>query len=531
MKFAAAAILGLTVTTTASVLSRRAANCNRKGDETLTVKNWNKIKADDSILAWWHGGTDAEGVRWPGADRYAKTDKTPKRFTTMLGSRLVNQKADDWSCSAFPSDDKCETERCTEIGRYDGDGKMVSEPSEWGFLALHSVVNLHRWLSDIWEGVDIGQSGANSVVFSAAKDRPGAKLNVGLKTALAGASAVLGVLGAIPGVPVAGAANLANPVVGGVAAVLGIHLPSQSDDTSFETADTFSQAIEAYTEQTRVGLIAGNREILDSETDLMPHILADGAWVNPPKFTNGDPIVVTDIGDFYKRNMIARGINALWRQWNVYVYYVWLDDAGAKPGDKGTKCDLDRSGPQNSKYCADDGVYYLYLYRKSVGEDGGAGEPYGLGKLAAEPYNINPINYGILGARNIDDFLTSPERLEGTWTLPVCDGSSRGRFNVDYMTNKKYSMVGGRGEPPCACGIDGRDTAAFVEAAHLEADKVAGRCLLSWAESGLEDWPPGIERIEYDTEGKHFVTRKEVEACMMLRHTRGSVNPGCTKSS
>ena len=84
--------------------------------------------------------------------------------------------------------------------------------------------------------------------------------------------------------------------------------------------------------------------------------------------------------------MISRGINALWKQYNVYVYYTWLNDAGAKPGD--SKCDLDRSGPQDSKYCADDGVYYLYMYRAGRS---GADYPYGGAKLAADPYNINPI--------------------------------------------------------------------------------------------------------------------------------------------
>lgn len=85
--------------------------------------------------------------------------------------------------------------------------------------------------------------------------------------------------------------------------------------------------------------------------------------------------------------MIARGINAIWRQYPVYVYYVWLDDTGAKPGDKDTKCDLDRSGPQSLKYCADEGVYYLYMYNGR-----GIDWPWGGPKLAPEkPYNINPI--------------------------------------------------------------------------------------------------------------------------------------------
>lgn len=113
---------------------------------------------------------------------------------------------------------------------------------------------------------------------------------------------------------------------------------------------------------------------------LSRNVIAGGQWINAPGFKQ------TDIAEFYKRNMIARGINAIWRQYPVYVYYVWLDDAGAKPGDKGSKCDLDRSGPQALKYCADDGVYYLYMYNGR-----GIDWPWGGPKLADKPYSINPI--------------------------------------------------------------------------------------------------------------------------------------------
>lgn len=37
-----------------------------------------------------------------------------------------------------------------EIGRYNKAGKMVSEPSRWGVLALNSVINLHRWISVVY---------------------------------------------------------------------------------------------------------------------------------------------------------------------------------------------------------------------------------------------------------------------------------------------------------------------------------------------------------------------------------------------
>ncbi|KAL8881618.1 MAG: hypothetical protein Q9198_001212 [Flavoplaca austrocitrina] len=521
MKASAAPILAIIVATAASVITPRAVNCN--GDAfDLTVENWNKLRVDESIRAFWDGGKDAEGVDWPGADTYG----SPRAFTTMLGTRLQNKGV--WTCSGMPFDGRCDAEPCTEIGRYNKAGKMVDGPSRWGVLALNSVINLHRWLSDIWQGVETGQKSANSVVFRAAKD--------------------LGLLGAVPATAVL--TNVANPSVGLLSATLGIHLRSSTGERNFETADAFSRVIESFAQQTRDNLIEANSEILDSANDFVLQIISGGAWVAAPRFDSNKKIGANDVAKFYERNMISRGINALWKQYNVYVYYTWLNDVNAKPGD--SKCDLDRSGPQDSKYCADDGVYYLYMYRA---DRGGADYPYGGAKLAADPYNIDPIwavessvrsfkaqglNYDaeatdlskLLGARGIDDYLNSPERLEGTWTLPICDGSSWGRFNVDYTSQKDYDPKGGRGEPPCVCGIDGRDTATFLRAANFNAEAVANKCLVSWTKTKLDDWPAGVDRITYDEEGKHFVTKKAVENCIRNTHFNaafGAARPRCSE--
>ncbi|KAI4276848.1 MAG: hypothetical protein LQ337_002195 [Flavoplaca oasis] len=442
----------------ASIITPRAVNCNGRGFD-LTVENWNKLRVDESIRAFWDGGKDAEDVNWPRADTYGSS----RAFTTMLGARLQNKGV--WNCSD----------------------------------AMQNLVQ---------EGVETGQKSANSVVFSAAKHfvKPDEKLNVEAKTILAAW-------------PSRGGASHGRPKP---------MSPILLGGRNFETADAFSRAIESFAQQTRDNLQEANSEILDSANDFALQVISGGAWVDAPRFDSNKKIGANDIAKFYKRNMISRGINALWKQYNVYVYYTWLSDAGAKPGDLGTKCDLDRSGPRDSKYCADNGVYYLYMYRAGRS---GADYQYGGAKLAADPYNINPIwavkssarsfkaqglNYDaeatdlskLLGARGIDDYLISPERLEGTWTFPVCDGSSQGRFIVDYNSQKDYDLKGGRGEPPCACGIDGRDTATFIRAANFNAEAVAAKCLVSWTETKLDDWPAGVNRITYDEDGKHFVTKK-----------------------
>lgn len=93
---------------TATTLPKRAVNCNgRKFD--LSVDNWNKINADKSLRAFWRGGTDEEGVEWPGAASYRQAPE----FTNLLGSKLQNKNS--WNCSGLPFETSCDAEPCNSM--------------------------------------------------------------------------------------------------------------------------------------------------------------------------------------------------------------------------------------------------------------------------------------------------------------------------------------------------------------------------------------------------------------------------------
>ncbi|KAL8838836.1 MAG: hypothetical protein Q9170_001958 [Blastenia crenularia] len=472
MKALIIAISTSTVLTTAGPLSGRAVNCNgRKFD--LTVDNWNSINADQSMKAFWDGGTDAEGVTWPGASSYSD----PKQFTSLL------------------------------------------------------VINLHKWMSVLYEGINIGQEDASNYAFNIAKDfvKPKDKPNVGFKDLFAGIAATLGILGGIPATknsPWVKGATVVSSLIG---TELNNHLKGPDAEDNFQAASAFSLAIADFAGQARQGLEVANNQILNSADDTTLNLPSGGQWLQGPSSTQ------TDVGKFYRRNMVARGINAVWRQYSVFVYYVWLDDSGAQSGQTGTKCDLDRSGPQSAKFCGNEGVYYLYMWNGNSLD-----WPYGGPILFQAPYLINPvwavessarsfkaqgINYdpsktdssALLGAANIDDYISSPERLEGTWTLPVCDGSSYGQFNSDYEGHKHDIGI-----PPCVCGIDGRDTATFAKAANLDAKKLARICFDWWTVNGTKNWPTRADSIVYGPDGKNAVSRKGMDKC---RAMSGASNP------
>jgi len=132
-----------------------------------------------------------------------------------------------------------------------------------------------------------------------------------------------------------------------------------------------------------------------------------------------------------------------------------------------------------------------------------------------DPTQTNVTNF--LGAADLPDFLDSPERLEGTFTLPVCDGSSLGQFNFDY--EHKQTTVS---QPPCMCGLNGQDTATWVAAAGLDAKKMARSCFNWWVVEGTANWP-AADSITYGQNGANKITKSGVDKC---RHDSGASDPG-----
>ena len=126
----------------------------------------------------------------------------------------------------------------------------------------------------------------------------------------------------------------------------------------------------------------------------------------------------------------------------------------------------------------------------------------------------------LLGAADLNDYLASPERIEGTFTLPVCDGSSLLEFNINYedANEKKASPP-----PPCFCGINGAETANFMKAVGLDAKDQARRCFDYWTFVGTDRWPQGAESVSYGDGKGTSVSKSAVDKC---RKQSGASDPG-----
>ena len=109
--------------------------------------------------------------------------------------------------------------------------------------------------------------------------------------------------------------------------------------------------------------------------------MAHGAWVNGSALAK-----LTDLETNFTLEILSRSIDALWKtptSNKMWVLFVDLDDDLLK-----NQCLGDHSGPQDSKYCDDGGVYYAYNFVEDGEQRGHLDYPWG-GQLLMSKYEIN----------------------------------------------------------------------------------------------------------------------------------------------
>ena len=111
-------------------------------------------------------------------------------------------------------------------------------------------------------------------------------------------------------------------------------------------------------------------------------MMAHGVWLNTSALTK-----LTDIETNLTLEILSRSIDALWKtptSNKIWVLYVNLDD------DPSTTpaCLNDTSGPPDSKYCADGGVYYAYNFVEDGDGRGHVDYPWG-GDQLQEKFGIS----------------------------------------------------------------------------------------------------------------------------------------------
>ncbi|KAL8750925.1 MAG: hypothetical protein Q9199_006756 [Rusavskia elegans] len=176
-------------------------------------------------------------------------------------------------------------------------------------------------------------------------------------------------------------------------------------------------------------------------TDMM----AGGAWVN---------LRLRDLETNLTVEILSRSIDALWKtppSNKMWVLFVDLDD----DLESASKSLADRSGPQDSKYCPDGGIYYTYSFIEDGDKRGYVSYPWGVvteasaksyrlaKRKAIEPFNVT----GAIGtetflAEAVKDngtkiaLLNQAVRYPGSWKLPIYDASTWDQgWNWDYRSS------------------------------------------------------------------------------------------------
>ncbi|KAL8755339.1 MAG: hypothetical protein Q9199_003718, partial [Rusavskia elegans] len=195
-----------------------------------------------------------------------------------------------------------------------------------------------------------------------------------LQNSLAGIGGLFSILGGF--VPVAGPAiAAAGTIASGVGTFMANSIAASSDPLeaqkvfSQKVVDIYNGSLHAMDDLVEKlfkgdpipGPVPGNFTIID--------MMKGGAWVDPDALTK-----VSDLNHKLRKEALSRSIDSLWK---------------TRPSNKishdnaadGFVSYTDTTGPPDSKYCADGGVYYTYNFIERSDEGGGVGWLWGADKL------------------------------------------------------------------------------------------------------------------------------------------------------
>ena len=348
------------------------------GKSTLDYQSlWDLNKVDDNLRIFREGGTDSELVFWP-------TPEADVNFLEHFGTYMLDDP--DLSCSLQKP---CDDDRpCTDVGSRStlqlGIAPPVVYKSTWGSLVTKSFTNINRQLHNQYLAIHGGGTLAALKVPNIEEYFPEPKQPPGFLKALQGIGTFFGaVAGFVPGFEaVGGAAGAILPAVGS-AIESGI---SGSQDLEEKAEETFADSVETIYRLLVQSLDATTNKLFGGEkigtTDPLDigDMISGGRWVDWKSITP-----IPDSERQIKIEIISRGINALWGTFSSNKRWVLFVDLGDLEGSV-QNCLNDVSGPQDSKYCDDGGVYYAYNFIEDGGHKGHVDYPWGGDKL----YKIDP---------------------------------------------------------------------------------------------------------------------------------------------
>ena len=354
----------------------QAYPCSATQTSNIESDIWQIDKVDENLRIFREGGSDSDIVYWPSPD-------PDTNFLEHFGTYMLDNP--NLSCSLEkPCDDDF---KCLDVGSRSTLQLGVAPPkvfrSTWGFAVAQSFTNINRQLHNQYLSLHGGATLAALKVPNIEDFFPEPKKPPGFLKALQGIGTFFGaVAGFVPGFGAVGGA--AGAILPGIGSAIESGL-SDSQDLEEKAEETFADDVETIyrllvqaLDETTNKLFKGEKIGTENPTDI-GDMISGGKWLDWESITP-----IPDSERQMKIEIISRGINALWKTYSSNKMWVLFVDLADQAGSI-ENCRNDLTGPQDSKYCDDGGVYYAYNFIEGD-HKGHVDYPWGGDKL----YKIDP---------------------------------------------------------------------------------------------------------------------------------------------
>ena len=326
---------------------------------------WQVFDVDANLQIFLAGGIDNQGIPWTGLQN--------RTLSAAIGAQMLNE--EDYICSL---EDACTTQiGCERIGSYSflPFGQPVLNLG-WVYCVVEAFQNINQQLSNQYKAIDVSAIDSALATFNIDDFYPQPKPPSGLLDALIGLGTIFSIAGGFvpgfgPGLSAIGA------ILPAMSSFLGNSITASADPNTVQ--ESFAPLVEQVISDLVGALDSAASKLFDGDSIngvTIIDMMKGGYWVDN---TSLEPL--SDITNQMTIEILSRSIDSLWKIPTHNKMWVLFADLG--DGNNSTaKCNNDNSGPPDSKYCADGGVYYTYNFIETGHLAGYLGYPWGATKLS-----------------------------------------------------------------------------------------------------------------------------------------------------
>ena len=326
---------------------------------------WQEFGVDANLQIFLAGGIDNQGIPWTGLQG--------RTLSAAIGAQMLNEEG--YSCSL---ENTCRTQiGCETIGSYSFLPFNQSVLNlGWVYLVVGAFQNINQQLSNQYKAIDVSAIETALATFNIDDFYPQPRPPSGLLDALIGLGTIFSIVGGF--VPVFGAGlSAVGAILPAVSSFLGNSITASADPNTVQ--ESFAPLVEQVINELVGALDSAASKLFDGDSIngvTIIDMMKGGYWVDN---TSLEPL--PDITNQMTIEILSRSIDSLWKIPTHNKMWVLFADLG--DGNNSTaKCNNDNSGPPDSKYCADGGVYYTYNFIETGHLSGNLGYPWGATKLS-----------------------------------------------------------------------------------------------------------------------------------------------------